>query len=186
DAESAAVVAAVLHLYEHPRQAALKTFEQMRCHLRNRHDVGDSNFLACRDTKTAIERRARIAPGLAAHFLVIADDAIDLNHPSEHFRLGLRRAASDDNAQAWPLALQPPDRLPRLRHCFIGDRAAIDDDGVGKPGILGLASDHLGFKRVEAASQGDDVETNRQATLANSAGSNRPSYSKSAVPVIST
>ena len=34
DAESAAVIAAVLHLHEHPRQAALKALQQMRRHLR--------------------------------------------------------------------------------------------------------------------------------------------------------
>ena len=49
-----------------------------------------------------------------------------------------------------------------------------------------LARNHFGFERVETAAEGDDVDAHGQATLANSAGSNRPSYSKSAVPVIST
>ena len=35
-----------------------------------------------------IERRARVAPGLAAHLVVIADDAVDLGHVGEHLRLG--------------------------------------------------------------------------------------------------
>ena len=85
-----------------------------------------------------------------------------------------------------PLALQPADRLPRLRHGLVGDRAAVDDDGVGEPGALGLARDHFGFEGVEAAAEGDDVDAHAQATEANSAGSNRPSYSNVAVPVIST
>ena len=99
DAEGAAVVAAVLHLHEHPRQAGLETVEQMRRHLLDRHDVGDRDLLACLDTKARIERRARVAPGLAAHLVVIADDAIDLGHFGKHFRLRLRRAAGDDDAQ---------------------------------------------------------------------------------------
>ena len=108
--------------------------------------------------KPAIERRARVAPGFAAHLVVIADDAIDLGHFGKHFRLRLRRAAGDDDAQVRPFALQPPDRLPRLRHRLVGDRAAIDDDGIGKPGALRLAGDHFGFERVETAAEGEDVD----------------------------
>ena len=33
---------------------------------------------------TEIERGARIAPGFAAHLVVIAEDAIDLGHVGEH------------------------------------------------------------------------------------------------------
>ena len=104
-----------------------------------------------------VERRARVAPGFAAHLVVIADDPIDLGHISEHPGLRLRRAAGDDNARIRPLALQPADRLPRLRHGLVGDRAAIDDDGVGEPRALRLAGDHLGFEGIEAAAEGDDV-----------------------------
>ena len=127
-----------------------------------------------------------LAPGRAAHLVVIADDAVDLRHVGKHRGLRLRRAAGDDDARIGALALQPANRLPRLRHRLIGDGAAVDDDGVGKPGSFRLAADHLGFERVEAAAKGDDVDGHVYATLANSAGSNRPSYSNSAVPVIST
>ena len=157
----AAMIAAVLHLHENPRQPALKAFEQMRRHLGDRHDVGDRDLLAGGDAETVVECPARVAPGFAAHLLVIADDAIDLGHRCEHFWLGLRRTAGDDDAQARPLALQPSDRLPRLRHRLVGDRAAVDDDGVGKPGVLGLASDHLGFEGVEAAAKGEDFDAHR-------------------------
>ncbi len=134
-------------------------------------------------------------PGLAPHLLVIADDAIDLGHLGEHPALRLRRAAGDHDARRGPLAFQLADRLPGLRHRLVGDGAAIDDDGIGKARLLGLAADHLGFEGVEATAKGDDIDahirpqtdfTPDQATLANSAGSKRPSYSKSAVPVIST
>ena len=166
---------------------ALKSVEQMRRHLLDRHDVGDRDLLAGDDTKACVERRACLTPGLTPHLVVIADDAIDLGHLGKHFRLRLRGAAGDDDAKLRPLALQPPDRLPRLRHGLVGDRAAVDDDGVGKSGALRLAGDHFGFERVETATESEDVDAHySQATLANSAGSNRPSYSKSAVPVIST
>src|SRR3954467_6328595 len=84
------------------------------------------------------------------------------------------------------LALEPADRLPRLRHGLVGDRAAVDDDGVVETGALRLARNHFGFEGVEAATEGDDFDRHGQATEANRAGSNRPSYSNSAVPVIST
>src|SRR6478735_2956856 len=187
DAEGTAMVAAVLHLHEHPWQAALKTFQEMRRHPGDRHDVGDRDLLSCLDTKSGIERGAGVVPGLAPHLLVIADDAVDFRHIRKHPGLRLRRAAGDDNARIGPLALQPPDRLPRLRHRLVGDGAAVDDDGVGKSGEFRLAGDHLGFEGVETAAEGEDVDAHfSQATLANSAGSKRPSYSKSAVPVIST
>ena len=134
NAEGTAVIAAVLHLHEHPRQAALKALQQMRRHLLDRHDVGDRDLFALPDAEAAggIERRARGAPGFTAHLVVIADDAIDLGHASEHLGLGLRRAAGNDDSRQRPFALQPADRLPRLRYGFVGDRAAIDDDGFGE------------------------------------------------------
>src|SRR6185437_10280801 len=107
-----------------------------------------------------------------------------LRHIGEHLRLGLRRAAGDDDAQRGPFALEPADRLPRLRDRLIGDRAAVDDDGVIESGALGLCAQNLGLEGVEAAAKGDDV--NAHATDANNAGSNWPSYSKAAGPVIRT
>ena len=155
DAEGATVVATVLHLHEHARQAALEAFDEMRRHFPHRHDVGDRDLVA---HDAGIEHRARIAPGRAAHLVVIADDAVDLGHVGKHFRLRLRRAAGDDDARLGPLALEAADRLPRLRHRLVGDGAAVDDDGVGKARAFRLAPDHLGFERVEAAAKGDDLD----------------------------
>ncbi len=95
----------------------------------------------------AVERRARVAPGLAAHLVVVADDAVDLRHVGKHCGLRLRRAAGDDDARLGPLALQSANGLPRLRHRLIGDGAAVDDDGIGKPRSLRLAADHFGLDR---------------------------------------
>src|SRR4030081_1466285 len=107
-------------------------------------------------------------------------------NPASNAARASRRAPGDDDPRRRPFALEPADRLPRLRHGFIGDRAAVDDDGIGEPGVVSLTQNHFGFKGVEAAAEGDDFDAHGQATDANSAGSNRPSYSKSAVPVIST
>ena len=83
---------------------------------------------------------------------------VQVQNGCEHPGLRLRGAAGDDDPGRGPLALQPADRLPRLRHGFIGHRAAIDDDGVGQPGALGLPRNHLGFEGVEAAAKGDDLD----------------------------
>ena len=104
----------------------------------------------------------------------------------EHVGLRLCRTTGDHDARRGPLALDPADRLPSLGHGFIGDRAAVDDDGIGQAGALGLARDHFGFESVEAAAEGKDLDAHRYATVANSAGSNLPSYSNVAVPVIIT
>jgi len=54
------MVAAVLHLHEGARQAALKTLDEMRRHLFDRHDVADRDLFVRAD----VERGARRAPGL--------------------------------------------------------------------------------------------------------------------------
>ncbi len=187
------MIATVLDLYEHPRQAFLKPFQQMRRHVANRHDVGDRDFflIGNAECRRRVERRARIAPSLTAHLVVIAEHAIDLGHVGKHLGLDLRRAAGHDDPGFRPLALQSADRLPRLRHRLIGDRAAIDDDGICEPRALGLPRHHFGLEGIEAAAERDNLDAHgstlmAQATEANSAGSKRPSYSKVAVPVIST
>src|SRR5215472_5957601 len=180
DAERAAVVAAVLHLHEGARQAVPETIDEMRRHLLHRHDVADGHLLA----RVDVERRARFAPGTASHLVVVADDAIDLAHVAEHFRLRLRRAAGHDDAGIGLRALEPADGLPCLRDSFVGDGAGVDDDGPLESRAFRLARDHLGFERVEATAEGDDLDAN--ATNENSEGSNFPSYSNDAVPVIST
>ena len=81
DAEGAAMVAAVLHLHEHARQAARKAVDQMRRHLLHRHDVADGDLFA-RQPRSNASRAC--APRVAAHLVVIAEDAIDLGHVGEH------------------------------------------------------------------------------------------------------
>src|SRR5207302_8119174 len=73
DAEGTAVIAAVLHLHEYPRQAFLKSVDEMRRHLADRHDIGDRDLLALGNPEpwTGVERRAGRVPGLSAHLVVI-------------------------------------------------------------------------------------------------------------------
>src|SRR5581483_3223306 len=180
DAERAAMVATVLHLDEHTWQPTLEAVKQMRRHLPDSHDVADRDLFAGAN----IERGARVAPRGAPHLVVIADDAVDLGHLGEHRSLRLCRTAGHDDARIGPLAFQAPDRLPRLPHRLVGDRATVDDDGLLETCRCRLPRDHLGFERVEAAAEGDDLDAH--ATDAKNEGSNFPSYSNDAVPVIST
>ena len=127
----------------------------MRRHRLHRHDVGNRDLAA---GQPAVERFARGAPSLAAHLVVVADDAVDFRHVGKHCGLRLRRAAGDDDARRRPLALQSANGLPRLRHRLIGDGAAVDDDGIGKPRSLRLAADHFGLIGIEAAAECNDVD----------------------------
>ena len=74
------------------------------------------------------------APGPGVEFFLVADDAIDFRHGGEMSRLGLRRAAGDDDARVRPLALDAADGLARLPHRFRGHRAGIDDHRVVEAG----------------------------------------------------
>ena len=97
------MVAAVLHLHEHPRQAFLQIPPADAAPSRVTAMMSaDRDLLAGVDAegRRARECRARVVPGLAAHLVVIADHAIDLGHAGEHLGLGLRRAAGDDDPRS--------------------------------------------------------------------------------------
>lgn len=126
----------------------------------HRHDVVDRDLLAGSDAEIGPARQglAGLAPGLGLHLLVIADDPVDLRHGGEDLGLGLRGAAGDDDAGGRVFALQPADRLPRLASRLAGDRAGVDDDGLGQPGLGGEPLHDLGFRGVEPAAEGDDLD----------------------------
>ena len=158
DAEGAAMIAAVLHLHEGARQAALETVDQMRRHLLHRHDVGDRDLVAAR-YRSRMSNAARASRQASPRILSSLPSTRSTSAMSANIvGLRLRRAAGDDDARVGALPLQPADRLPRLRHRLVGDGAAVDDDGIGKPGALRLAADHFGFEGIEAAAEGDDVD----------------------------
>ena len=117
------MVAAVLHLHEGAR-AAVDAVDQMRRGVLHRHDVADGDFSP---------RMVEAAPDCAIELFVVAEDAIDLGHVGEGLRLGLRRAAGDDDARSRLLAADLADGLARLAHGLGGHRAGVDDD-VSQPG----------------------------------------------------
>ena len=126
--------------------------------LLDRHDVVDGDLLLGVDIECAPrEEFARLRPGVGAHLLVVADDAVDLRHGGKGFGLGLRRAAGDEHPRVWPLALEPADRLARLAYRLSRDRAGVDHDGIAEPRALGVAADHFRLVGVEPAPEGDHV-----------------------------
>src|SRR5262245_19585269 len=186
DAEGAAVIAAVLHLHEGAR-AALEAVDEMRGRLRHRQHVVDRDFFRGGEAEGwSRQNVAMPAPSLRAHLLLVAQHQCDLGHVREDFGFGLRCAACDHDGRIGMLALELADRLARLPHRLRRHRAGIDDDGIGEPGRLRLAADHLRLIGVEPAAEGDDVDAHWAALMSNSAGSNLPSYSYATGPVIST
>ena len=92
NAESAAVIAAVLHLHERARTPG-KAVDQMRGGFLHRHDVVDDRFLGAGD----VEFGAGSRPSGCAQLLHVAEYPIRLGHGRECPRLGLCRAAGDDD-----------------------------------------------------------------------------------------
>src|SRR5258708_12126756 len=66
DAEGTAMVATVLHLHEGARQAALKTLDEMRRHLFDRHDVADRDLFVRADLEPGPPRPPALPPHLLA------------------------------------------------------------------------------------------------------------------------
>ena len=113
DAESAAVIAAVLHLHKRARMA-LDSGQKMAGGFADRHDVVDADALA--RCNAEIRRGRQRGPGLRLRLVGIAEHQRHFGHGGEGRRLALRGAAGDGDARIGPLALQPADRLARLTH----------------------------------------------------------------------
>jgi hypothetical protein len=84
DAESAAMIATVLHLNE-CAGAPLDAVNGVRPHCLHRHDVGHGDLLACR-------------PAFGVELFFVADDPIDLRHGRESLCFGLRSTAVTNDA----------------------------------------------------------------------------------------
>src|SRR5665213_2086581 len=169
DAEGTTVVAAVLHLHESARMAR-EHVDAMRRHGARRHDVADSNTRAFRP-------RPRI------ELFLVAQDAVDFGHGGKGFRIGLRRAAGDDDL---PLRLFTPDaanRLPRLAHGFRGHRAGVDHNSIA---VAGHSFDDFRLDDIEPAAEGDNLNRHGATAFSNNAESNLPANSNSTGPVINT
>jgi len=116
----AAMIAAVLALHDTRWQPVLKSLQQMRRHFPHGHDIGDPGFFRllipnseCIETPARASRQ--LCPASCRHATTRST-----RHFSEHCRLVCAAQAGDDDARAGALALQPADRLPRLRHGFVG------------------------------------------------------------------
>ena len=178
------MVAAVLHLHERAR-AALDAVDEVCGGFLHRHDVVDAAFLLGSEPERRSSKNiALLGPELRPDLAIIAGYERDLGHVREGVRLGLGRAAGHHDLRIGALALEAADALPRLPHGFRRHRAGVDDDGIFHAGLRGGVADHLQLVGVEPAAECDDVDAH--ATAANSAGSNRPSYSNATGPVIRT
>ena len=158
DAERAAVIAPVLHLHECAR-APVEPLDQVPRGLRHRHDVVDLHLVVERHA----ERHRPVRLGL--ELVGVADHEIDLGHVGERARIGLRRAAGDDDLPRRVLALRPADRLLRLPHRFGRHRAGVDDQRTGNARFERRRLHHLGFVGVEPAPEGQRLHRTRSKRL---------------------
>ena len=126
------MVAAVLHLHE-GAGAAGESVDQVRGALLDRHDVADDRL---RRTRLIDARRAPRPTTRRLSFSALPRTRSASRHGGERLRLGLRRAAGDDDVCLRALAAQRADRLARLAHRLRGHRAGIDHHRVGEPGLL--------------------------------------------------
>ena len=113
------MVAAVLDLHE-GAGAPLDGVDHVAGGLAHREDVVDARLLGVVDAE--IRQRAI---GVSLQFLLIAKHEIDLVHGNEILRLGLRGAASDDDAGGRVFAAGFPDRLLGLAHRLGRHRAGV-------------------------------------------------------------
>src|SRR5579862_4837320 len=154
----------------------------MRGRLPDRHDVVDDGFRRI----VEVQRGTRLQPRRAIELLGIAQNLIGLGHGGKCLRLGLRRAAGDDDPGLRALTPQRTDCLPRLAHRLRSNGASIDHNRIAITGALRLVANHLGFGGIQPAPKGDDIDAHHAAPApANSAASKRPLCSYSTGPVIS-
>ncbi len=78
------------------------------------------------------EKGARLPLGgaLGARLAGLDEHAGDAVHDGKALGLDARRAAGDDDLRRGPLAVEAPDRLPRLARRLGGDGASVDDDAL--------------------------------------------------------
>ena len=130
DAEGAAMIAAVLDLHEGAR-VAVDAFDQVKRGLAHRHDVVDDGFLLPRRARTMRQATRAARPrirGASSRSLPTTSATSGMRR--EGLRLGLRRAAGDDDLRVRALALEAADRLARLPHGLGGHRAGVDHDRI--------------------------------------------------------
>ncbi len=137
---------------------AINAIDELRRRFRHAHDVVDAELLFRADAEI---RKPRIA--LALQLFLIAENGIHLRHGRKGRPLDLRGTARHHDARIGLFALQPADGLARLAHRLAGHGAGVDENGLSKPGGLGLAAHDLAFEGVEPTAEGDDLDAQRSA-----------------------
>ena len=99
------------------------------------------------------KRREVAIPRSGRELVAIGDDAVDLRHRCEARRVDRRCAAGYHDPRRRAVAASPADRLTGLFDRFIGDRAAVDDDGIATD----ESTDRFAFGDVETAPERDDT-----------------------------
>ena len=145
DAESAPVVAPLLHLHEGSGSASERG-DQMRGGLARGHDVGNRGSSASQ-------------PVFRPQFVVIAEHAADVGQRGPGRGVDLSGATGDDDAGLGTLAGHAANGLPGLAFCFRGNGTCVDDHGLGGAG--GQAAHNLAFVCIQAAAEGEDVKAHK-------------------------
>ena len=163
---------------------------------RHRHDVVDARlFPRPRGRKAHARARpdARAKPSRqpARSFSSLPRTSATSGMSAKRLGLGLRRAARDDDAAPGRSRLSLRIAWRDWRTASAVTAQVLTTTVSVKPAAARLAADHLRLVGIEPAAEGDDVDAHAApafvtADAANSAGSNRPSYSYSTGPVIST
>ena len=149
DAEGAAVITAVLDLYEsaHP---ILEPGQHVR-----------SGFGDCGDIVDADAFARRRGPGRGFELFTVADDTVEFGQDGPGLGIDLHGTAGRHDPGVGVFAAQTPDGLARLAFGLGGDGAGVDDNRVLRICFVEMAADDLGFIGIEAAAEGDDVTHRR-------------------------
>src|SRR5690606_7644456 len=187
-------IAAILHLYERPRPS-LDGIHHVGCGLAYRENVIDPGLLEI------VHPEIRQCPVVVPlQLFLVSKNEIHLFHGDEGCRVGLCRAAGDDDARMRVLASRLADGLLRLPHGLARDGAGVEDDCAmfqrAEAGRIRLALHDFGLIGVEPAAEGDDFHAlwsdGHQAALSSSRtqtpvwGSKVPENSHSAGPLRTT
>ena len=184
DAEGAAVVAAVLHLHDRAC-AAFDTIHEIGGGFLHRHDVVDAALLLGSEHERCCSKNiALLGPELRPDLAIIAGHEGNFGHVRE---------GCGSVCAAQPVTTICASGRSRLRRRILC-RACRTASAVtaqvlttmafSTPALVAAVRITSELVGVEPAAECDDVDAH--ATAANSAGSNRPSYSNATGPVIRT
>jgi len=154
------VIAAVLYLHEHPRQALLKSFQKMRRHLVTAHDVGDRDlFLVAMPNAGAASNATRAWRQPRRASCRHCRDAIDSANVGEH--PGLRSAPRSGQPRSAPAAAHASAGESIAAPCATASwcRATVETMVSVSPALAARGAITSDSNALEPAAEGDDVDT---------------------------